>query len=444
MRRLVVIAAAALVWAAPAQAFTRQTGTRTMGDGAVIAYDLYLPDGSPPTGGWPGVIALHGLGGSKDQMAPVAAVLAAQGYAVLAYSARGEGTSTGDLTLAGPAEISDERAMFDFFAGLAAVSDTQIGVWGISYGGGEAWDGMAAGIPYKAAEVVDAWTDLYSALWPQNVAKSGIVLGLLQALEARSPLLRAAASDAVHSRNLGELRALADTRSSLSDLQSITTPVYMFQGRVDYTFDVTQAANAFLHVGGPKHLYIGQFGHAPATFPGPDVTYVLTQGLAWFDHYLKGAPNGIDASPPVTIAAASGPGRATFAGLPPTRTVTVGLPGTRTTRVGARLTAPLETFGASVLRLRVRRLRADPRLVATVTAGARVITDGAIVPHVGLNTIRLANHVQYLPSGTRLTVHFGASSAAGDPTYLGLPGSGAISLGTASLALHTLTRPIGG
>lgn len=436
--------AAALVWAAPAQAFTKQTGTRTMGDGTVIAYDLYLPDGPQPTDGWPGVIALHGLGGSKEQMAPVAAVLAVQGYAVLAYSARGEGTSTGDLTLAGPAEISDERAMFDFFAGLPAVSDTQIGVWGISYGGGEAWDGMSADIPYKAAEVVDAWTDLYAALWPQNVAKSGIVLGLLRALAARSPFLQGEANDALHSRNLGEIKALADARSSLSHLQSIRTPVYMFQGRVDYTFDVTQAVNGFLHVGGPKHIYIGQFGHAPATFPGPDVTYVLTQGLAWFDHYLKGAPNGIDTSPPVTIAAASGSRSATFVGLPPTRAVEVELPGTGTTRVGARLTAPLETFGVSVLRVRVRRLRADPRLVATVTADGRVITDGAIVPHVGLDTIRLANYVQYLPAGARLSVHFGPSSATGDPTYLGLPASGSISLGTASLALHTLTRPISG
>ena len=52
--------------------------------------------------------------------------------------------------------------MFSFFAGLPEVSDTQIGAWGISYGGGQTWNGLAAGIPYKAAEVVETWTDLYS------------------------------------------------------------------------------------------------------------------------------------------------------------------------------------------------------------------------------------------------------------------------------------------
>src|SRR5437016_430368 len=145
-----------LLWAAPANAFSKQTGTRTMADGTSIAYDLYEPDGAAPAGGWPGVVALHGLGGTKDSMAPVAVVLAS--------SARGHGTSTGDVELAGPNEISDERAMVSFFDGLPEVSDANVGVWGISYGGGQAWNGLAAGIPYRAAEVVETWTDLYSAL----------------------------------------------------------------------------------------------------------------------------------------------------------------------------------------------------------------------------------------------------------------------------------------
>ena len=101
----------ALLWAAPAHAFTKQTGTRTMSDGTAIAYDLYLPDGSAPAGGWPGVVLLHGLGGSKDDMAALSQILAAHGYAALAYSARGEGTSTGSLELAGPSEISDELSL---------------------------------------------------------------------------------------------------------------------------------------------------------------------------------------------------------------------------------------------------------------------------------------------------------------------------------------------
>jgi esterase/lipase len=439
-----LIAALLLLWAAPANAFATQTGFRTMSDGTQIAYDLYVPDGTPLAGGWPGVVVLHGLGGSKDSVASIAQVFAAHGYEALAYSARGHATSTGNVELAGPNEISDERAIVSYLAGLPDVSDTKIGAWGISYGGGQTWNGLAAGIPYKAAEVVETWTDLYSALWPQNVAKSGIVLGFAKSIEARSPLIAANETDAVRSTNLGAIRALVAPRSAYAKLPSIKTPTYMFQGRVDYAFDVTQAENGFNRIGGPKHLYVGQFGHTPSTFPGPDFAYVMAQGLAWFDHFLRGEPNGIDKSPAVTIAAAKGTKRASFAGLPKTKAISVGFRGTALRRTGPRFGQALETFGVSVLKVQVRKVVQYPRLVATVFAGNRVITHGAIVPKVGLQSIRLANYVQYLPKGTRLSVTFGPSSGSADVAYLGFADEKSISLGPAALSLQVLTKPISG
>jgi esterase/lipase len=441
VRRLLLVVAAALLWVAPAQAFSKQTGTRTMTDGVGIAYDLYEPDGAAPAGGWPGVIVMHGLGGSKDDLGAIADAFVSHGYAVLAYTDRGHGTSGGVAGLAGPDDISTEQAMFSFFAGLPEVSDTQIGAWGISYGGGQAWNGLAAGIPYKAAEVVETWTDLYSALFPQNLAKSGIVLGFAKTIDARSPLIAASENDAIHSTNMGALKTLADSRSSYAKLPSISTPVYMFQGRVDYAFDVGQALNGYTHITGPKHLYVGQFGHTPSTFPGPDVSYVLAQGVAWYDHYLKNAPNGIDKAPPVTIAAATGSKRTSYAGLPKTKVIPAGFMGTAPQRRGPRFGQALETFGVSLLKVQVRKVSNYPRLVATVLAGNRVITHGGIVPKAGLNTIRLADYVQYLPKGTRLTVTFGDSSTK-DVAYLGFGSSGTISLGPAELSLQVLTKPV--
>jgi esterase/lipase len=444
VRRLVLIAALLLVWAAPAKAFTKETGARAMSDGTSIAYDLYEPNGAPPAGGWPGVIVLHGLGGTKDSVAPIAQIFASHGYAALAYSARGHGTSTGNVGLAGPDEVGDERAMLAFFEGLATVSDSAVGAWGISYGGGETWNGLAAGIPFKAAEVLETWTDLYSALWPQDVAKSGLVLGFAKAVEARSPLIAAAENDALHSTNLGRIKALVAPRSSYAELPSIKTPIYMFQGRVDYAFDVTQALNGFTRVAGPRHLYIGQFGHTPSSFPGPDLPYVMSQSLAWFDHYLRGEPNGIDRSPPVTIAAAKGTARRSYPGVPKTKVIPVGFRGTALRRTGPRFRQALETFGVSLLEVQVRKVVHYPRLVATVLAGKRVVTHGAIVPKPGLQTIRLANYVQYLPKGTRLSVVFGPSSGSVDIAYLGFGDEGSIALGSADLMLQVLTKPVSG
>jgi len=444
VRSAVALLGLLLLGAAPAQAVTVRGGFETMGDGTRIAYDVYEPDGTAPATGWPGVVVLHGLGGTKDSMAPIASYFASNGYAALAYSARGNGTSTGNVELAGPNEVSDERTMLTFFEGLPEVSDSAVGAWGISYGGGQVWNGLAAGIPYRAADVVETWTNLYQALWPQNVARSGVVIGFAKAVDARSPLISQYEQDAERSTNLGAVKTLADSRSALGGARSTTVPVYMFQGRVDYAFDVSQALNAFVGAAGPRHLYIGQFGHAPSSFPGPDAAYVLAQSLAWLDRYVKGAPNGIDAAKPVTIAAASSAKRVSYAGLPPTKAVTVELPGTAAIRSSPKLAAPLETFGVSTLDVRVRKVVDYPRLIATVYAGARPITHGGIVPKLGSNRIRLANYVQYLPKGTRLTVRFGSDSGPADLAYLGFPGQGSIALGAASLTLRALERPVTG
>jgi fermentation-respiration switch protein FrsA (DUF1100 family) len=435
--------AAALLWVAPAQAFTKQTGTRTMSDGTSIAYDLYEPDGTAPAGGWPGVVVLHGLGGSKDSVASVATVFVSQGYATLAYSARGHATSTGDIELAGPKETADQRAMVSYFTGLPEVSDTQIGAWGISYGGGQTWNGVAAGIPYKAAEVVETWTDLYNALWPQNVARKGIVAGFASAVVARSPLIAQYQNDALNSTNLSALKTLLDARSSLPQLTGVKTPMYMFQGRVDYAFDVTQASAAYSRLTGPKHLYVGQFGHPPSTFPGPDASYVFAQGVAWFDRYLKNTPNGIDKAPPVTIAAATGSKRASYAGLPKTKVVGVGFRGSTAVRRGPVFRQALETFGVSLLKVNVASVSNYPHLVAVVLAGKRVISHGAVVPKKGSNTIRLANYVQYIPKGTRLTLQFGPDGGTTDFAY-GASTGASIKLGAAFLSLQVLTKPVTG
>jgi fermentation-respiration switch protein FrsA (DUF1100 family) len=443
--RLLVVAAALLVWAAPAQAFSKQTGTQAMSDGVSLAYDLYLPDGTAPVTGWPGVVVMHGLGGSKDDVAAVAGAFANAGYAALAYTSRGEGTSGGDLTLAGPREIEDERAMEAFFTGLPQVSDTEVGAWGVSYGGGQVWDGLAAGIPYKAADVVAAWTDLYSALWPQNVARSGIVVGFAKAVEARSPFIQSVFTAAAQSTDPAEIEALAAPRSVAAKLPSIHIPVAMFQGRVDWAFDVTQAENGYERLAGPKELYIGQFGHTPSTFTTPDfASYVVPQSIAWLDRWVKGAKNGADRRPPVTVAAATGSKRAAFAGIPKTKVVGVGFRGTALSRLGPRFQEGLETFGVSLLKVQVRRVSGYPRLVAVVKAGNRVITHGAIVPTKGLDTIRLANYVQYLPKGTRLSVRFGPDGGRSDIAYLGFGAAGSITLGTAYLQLQTLTKSVSG
>jgi predicted acyl esterase len=464
-RRLLVLAVLAGVLALAATAFggvavQTTSGTQTMDDGVPIGWTLSEPDSAAPAGGWPAIVALHGLGGTKETLTQIAQAFAATGYAVLAYDARGHGASGGNVELAGPREVADLRAMVAWLAARPEVSDTRIGGWGISYGGGQIWNGLAAGVPLAAAEVVETWTDLYAALWPQNVPKSGVVGAFATSVAARSPLVAGIAQGAIQGTNLDQVRALAAQRSSLPQLSSVRTPVFMFQGRQDFAFDITQATAAYTRLAGPKKLYIGDFGHPPSTFPGPDIEYVLGQGRLWFDRFLTGEQNGIDAKPPVELAPATWRGTATaYPALPPTTTTTFALPGT-SRLVGAagatRTTPPLakaaETFGVSSLRVAVTRMTTFPRLVAVLSAIARngrqtVITQGAVVPHVGSNTIRFGNYAVYVPRGSRLRVTLASTSVAqslANLVYLPFAGSGSISLGTARLRLSTLTTPVSG
>jgi alpha-beta hydrolase superfamily lysophospholipase len=445
LRRLILVALVALACASPASAFTKEDGVQTMDDGVPIAFTRYTPAGAAPAGGWPGVVALHGLARSRGDLEAIASSFANAGYSVLAYDARGHGASGGDVTLAGPREVADLRAVRTAFAGRADVSDTKIGAWGISYGGGQIWNALVAGVPFAAAEVVESWTSLYDALWPQNLARSGIVAGFAASVAARSPLITSLRDAVVQSTNPAAIRQLATERSALPKIGAIRTPVYLFQGRVDYAFDLAQATRAFAGLGGPKKLYAGNFGHTPSTFPGVDSAYVRSQGIAWFDRFLKGTPNGVEAKRVVIAKQGSGTVRTELDRLPAVQLLARDFGGTTTIRGTAlvsrqtpRLQVPLETWGNGIAVVTVPKLSNYPRLVVTVLAGNKVVSQGGLKPKAGLNRVQLANYCVFVPKGARLRVTVGPSSPAGQIAYLGFAGAGSATIGPISLQLRTL------
>jgi fermentation-respiration switch protein FrsA (DUF1100 family) len=465
VRRLLPIALlAACFFGLPAVGQAKELSL-IMNDGVRIDAALYLPDGTPPSGGWPAILMFHGLGGSHNSLAALAQTYAAKGYAVLVPDARGHGTSEGFVSLDGPREVADVRTEFAWLASQPAVSDTQIGAWGISLGGGAAWNSVVAGVPFRALETFETWSDLYHALYPQNFGKSGAIFQFAQSVptERVDPQLRPFVPQLIGNENLPGVRTLLGTRSSLQFMSAVTTPSFLFQGRKDFAFDVDQAADAYRRLAGPKRLYVGDFGHAPSTFPGPDLDHVLDLSTRWYDRFLKGMPNGVDTEKPVQVASNPWTGKTgSFAGLPAVKRTTFTFRGRSavTQRGKAVRTIPLpkraiEQFGAPVVRVTASTPTQWPHLVAVLTAvdsrGAEtVLTEGGTLTSLGKKartvSFRLISAANLIPSGSKLRLYLGATSTVqniGNLLYLKLAPDGArLNVGKVTLSLPMLATAI--
>ena len=188
---LVVFASfVALVAAGRASAFTQQDLSLSMSDGVQIAATLYEPSNAPPPAGYPAVVALHGLGGKRQDLDFLAQAFA-NSFAVLTFDQRGHGQSGGLVSIDGPREIADLREIHDWLAARPEIDRSRIGAWGLSLGGGAVLRSLVEGVPWAAVETVETWTDLYSALIPQGLSKSGALRAVpeLDPAEQDGPLI---------------------------------------------------------------------------------------------------------------------------------------------------------------------------------------------------------------------------------------------------------------
>ncbi len=470
MRRLLTLAcaaAAALAFSGAASPFTKTDQPLTMDDGVTVGTTLYLPDGTPPAAGWPAVMMFHGLGGRRTDMNALAENwFVPKGYAVLTADARGHGESDGLVTIDGPREVADVKALYAWLSGRPGIDRAHIGSWGVSYGGGVELRALVEHVPFASVETFETWTDLYSALVPNNLSKSGVVFGFLSSIRANavSDLIAATKGDLLGSTSLTSLKALLDERSSLPALGQVTTPVFMAQGRRDFAFDISQMTRAYVALKGPKRLYLGNLGHAPSTFLSDDFQHFMTEAVQWEDRFLKGQPNGIDTLPPVELAPSPFRGKTvSFKGLPPTKTVRVTFGGSATidqngkiVRSGALPKLALEQFGAAIVHATVSSKTGFPHLVAVLSAlppkGPEILledggTQAALPLRAGIVSFPLASNATLIPAGSRLRLTIASNSSVQSPANLvylqtPLPPGSSLTVGTVTVDLRTLKTPI--
>ena len=439
--------------------------TITVPDGTRLTCGLVVPAGRAPAGGWPGLVLFHALGSSHLAMQAIAAkYFAPSGLASLACDARGTGGSGGAFDLDGPVETQDTRYLFNGFASLSVVSNTKIGAFGWSLGGGGVWNAAVAGVPFKALAVGASWTNLAQALMPHGVPKNGRVERLARGIRASSwdPASLRALTDLSTGHVSPATNAAAALRSARAKLGSLDIPTLILQGRHDFLFDLGQAVASYGLLPGKKALYIGDFGHSPAKNPPAEQPFYYHEVAGWFAHYLAGGP-----PVPGGVALARDPWNGSavrFKSLPATRTLSFRLPG-KNKLVAARFVSrsvrlpdrSLQTFGSGwVIVHYAGAVGWTDRLVATVSLqGAAIpITEGAapITAAGGSLRIPLLDEAVPLTRGKKLVVTIGTSSRNGE--YRGTiprdginapkPGGGRpITIGRIDLKLPVL-KPVSG
>ncbi len=323
----------------------------------VLDATFFTPGGS---GRVPAVLLAHGFGETKDADRREAQQLARAGYAVLTWSARGFGASTGQIGLDSPDyEVKDTEQLVTWLAGQPRVQldrpgDPRVGIAGDSYGGGIAL--LTAAYDHRIDAIVPriTWNNLASVLFPNallpnatgSAAQTGVfkkqwagllfaqgAVGLGAAFQAGQPGAASASAQAAQlaqsqlaqcgrfmpricamyqqaattGRATPQAVSLLTQSSPASAASRISAPTLLIQGLNDSLFGLDQADANFAAIrrgGAPVDLVWFNGGHDGGNQETSRVDGLTRQ---WFDRWLK-APRSSRASGQPGFAVSRGMG----------------------------------------------------------------------------------------------------------------------------------------
>ena len=337
---VLVVVAGVITWAVlPADPGYSTRDARLPINGVTLDTRFYVPEGASESGKVPALLLGHGFGGTKESVSEDAKELAGQGYAVLTWSARGHGTSTGEIHLNAPDyEVKDAQGLLDWlatqpFVRTDAAGDPRVGVVGGSYGGALAL--LLAGQDTRVDAIVPmiTWNDLGNSLFAGGVFKKawagiffsggvggggiggaaglngtdggngtggpggpgggGLGRGAAAQLNPQcgrwardvcETYLRVAATGKLDD----EAKRLLGARSPAATLGRIKAPALLIQGEADSLFPLSEADANARGISAPVRVAWFTGGHDGGQGPTSDQNRVKFLTLQWLDHYVKG------------------------------------------------------------------------------------------------------------------------------------------------------------
>ena len=303
-------------------------------DGALLDVSVLTPPGGGPH---PVVVFLHGWGGSKRSSADIVERLLEDGFAVLRYSARGFGSSWGQVNLSDVhVELMDLQSIVGQVIDHAhlRLDPGAVGVTGVSYGGGQSWlaalapefdSPKGAAVRIRTIVPIVPWSDLLYSLIPNGRPRrsvdrpGGAKLSYVNALYFsgwRTSLdrpyenypdyliawhgwINAAEPNALDPVYAQIVDGVAGYRSIWWQQQFWRTvvanriPVLQVQGFTDDLFPLPEAKRMLLAIksldaGYPIASYFGDIGHPRASNKVGEFDHAIGLIRTWLRYHLKG------------------------------------------------------------------------------------------------------------------------------------------------------------
>ena len=293
-------------------------------DGIELSATLVLPRGSRGSGPWPAVLNMDPY--RKDDWSSawslsLGTYLAERGFAYCRLDVRGTGSSSGvALDEYAQAETLDGYDSVEWLAAQPWCNGA-VGMWGISYGGFTSLQVAALQPPHLRAIVpIQATDDRYTddvhyvggAMTVSELSQYAVSQVAMNAL----PPLPEAWGDNWREQWLERLKATPIWLLEWARRQR--DGAYWRQGSIAPGYERIRAA--ILHFGGwmdeyvdaalrmqarcsgaPRRTIVGPWVHGlpDHAYPSPHIDW-LHELVRWFDHWLKGIDNGVEAEPALT------------------------------------------------------------------------------------------------------------------------------------------------
>lgn len=265
-----------------------------------ICANYYMPKNV--TGKLPLIIMSSSWALNEYEYLPVAEHLAKKGYIVLSYTHRGWWGTDGEAALGGEADWVDFSNILDWAIANLPVDVNNIGVSGISLGGGAALDQVSKDPRVKTCAAISPYIDMYRSMYSQDTPRLfwGMVLCGTIALLANpdSDVFKVWNATLKHI-NIDWLYNYMKGRSPsdyVGEVNRMNKPVYIATQFEDHMFQPDTAIDYFNALSvSHKRLDLCLGTHGTAEMPGVlgFKNYTYSNVDKWFDYWLKGIDTGI-------------------------------------------------------------------------------------------------------------------------------------------------------